>query len=345
MKKIGNILFKCLILIFLLENYVNICHAEAPPKTLNVRLEDISSFSKALNIEGLYKLRGANFHKKGMITAYFTQVLDTPGKIIKNQRNGVELNEKFHASPRGGRMENEIPEFHEERANLFWLIVLQMYLENAHSFTKKDKNKPVFLTIHLHRGKSAISHMAILKKIFVEFFNILPSSIKQKSFKGIPIMEFEVPKKNIHITIQGDNRRTHKIYKASSHPCDIFLAFGFVGALDPSLSSGDVIIPISSFDFNLETLAINIAKEIKGDNHLLQVLSLFLDKYQTPKAITFVNNKLFSPHKPRRKASRYKISDIRALKILAVDEAFFVPSLLQKKCGEKFEKYCVTLTM
>jgi len=87
--------------------------------------------------------------------------------------------------------------------------------------------------------------MALLKKIFVQFFNVPPSSIKLKSFQGIPLMEFEVPKKNIYVTIQGDSRHTPKIYKATSHPCDIFLAFGFVGALDPSLSSGDIIIEVT----------------------------------------------------------------------------------------------------
>lgn len=312
------------------------------PTTFAIKLEDLPSFSKALNIEGLYKIQGANLHKNNMITAYFTQVLDTPGKVIKNIDNGVELTQKIHHSPRGGRMENEILEFHEERANLFWLIILQMYLENAHSFVKKDKNKPVFLTIHLHRGKSAIFHMQLLKKIFVQFFKVPSKLIKQTVFQGIPMIKFKMLKKNLHITIQGDQRHTHKVYLPPPS-CDIFLAFGFVGALDSQLSSGDIVIPISSFDFDLNTLTINLTKETKGENHLLKTLPLFLDKYQNSHVINFANNVLFSPFKPRKKAAPYKISDIHTLKILSVQNSFFVPSSLRKKCGKNFEKPCITL--
>ena len=339
-----KILFRGFFFIVLLTNFT-LLFAENIQKNnfIKIKLEDIPKFSRVLNIEGLNKIKGANSYNKNIITSYFTMVLDTPGKIIKNQNNGVELSEKIHSSPRGGRMENEIPEFHEEQANLFWLIVLKMYIENAHEFTKKDKNEPVFLTIHLHRGKSAISHMTLLKKIFVEFFNVPISSIQQKSINDIPVLQFKLLKEKIYVTVQGDKRHAHKVYMPSNYPCDIFLAFGFVGALDPNLSSGDIIIPVSSFDFDLNTLTINMEKETKGNNHLIKVLPQFIEKYQTPSAINFCNNVLFSPFKERKKASLYKMEDIHFLKILSVQDAFFLPSLLQQKCGENFEKNCITL--
>jgi hypothetical protein len=334
-----KLLFSTLFSFLLL--FISPCQSASQP--LKIKLGDICLFSKALNIEGLSKIKGANLRNEKMITAYFTQVLDTPGKIIKYQSNGVELNERIHASPRGGRMENEIIEFHEERANLFWLIVLQIYIENAHSFTKKDKTKPVFITIHLHRGKSAVFHMDLLRRIFVEFFNVPAHLITRTSFNGIPMMKFKIDHKNVYITIQGDRRHTHKIYNPAIEPCDIFLAFGFVGALDPNLSSGDVVLPTSSFDFNPESLTISFLKETKGNNHLLKVLPLYINRYQTESVLRFVNERLFSPYKPRKKTEKFKINEIRELKILAVNHDFFLPSKLKEKCGKNFEKRCVTV--
>lgn len=303
-------------------------------------LSKITEFGLGINVEGLYPLQKAAHTNKQIITACFEAVLDTPGRILAGIPSGIELTPDLHTEPRGGRMENNIAVYHEEQVNLFWLILLQAYLDNAHAYTHKNQHEKVVIMIHLFRGRSTDPHIELLKVIFNQFFNI-PLSAMDDAGKGRERkLIIEIPARNIEVIIRGE----YQLDRIEAYEnIDILLGFGLVGGLDANLDSGSIIIPIDCVPLDVQNLHLKLSERFSIDNHLADILPTILQQYQNEEVIKFSDEMLYCPYKPRRKCNYFDLSMLKIGTIISTVNSFFVPSELKEVCGNDWEQLFVEI--
>jgi len=201
-------------------------------------LESLGTFANALNIEGGRVPR--NKLRSDQIWANLCVVLDQPlctGKDLDliTEENSFLLKEC------------SILNFDETRVNLAYANILRYYLKNAHSIAQKSDNQIVRILIQVHRNRSGMEHISLLKALIADI--PFDSSIELSWEYGVEPLALEKYSKQ-----------------------DIVISFSMVAGLDVSSSSGTLIVPSLFIPLDLRNMQLRADQIYLIENNLWKAL-------------------------------------------------------------------------